>query len=61
MSEDVHGHLGKSINEVVKECVGWLRDAARLMGESEEFIGKGMAKREAIRSNPNFFYGFRNW
>ena len=31
---------GKSINEIVKECVSWLRDAARLMGESEEFIGK---------------------
>ena len=30
---------GKSINEIVKECVGWLRDAAGLMGESEEFIG----------------------
>ena len=32
---------GKSINEIVEECVSWLRDAARLMGESEEFIGKG--------------------
>ena len=30
---------GKSINEIFEKCVGWLRDAAGLMGESEEFIG----------------------
>ena len=32
--------LGKSIHEIVEECFGWVRDAARLMGESKEFIGK---------------------
>ena len=31
---------GKSINEIFKECFGWVRDAARLMGESKEVIGK---------------------
>ena len=31
---------GKSINEIVEECVSWLRDAARPMCESEAFIGK---------------------
>ena len=28
---------GKPINEIAKECVGWFRDAAGLVGESEEF------------------------
>ena len=32
---------GKPINEIAKECVGWFRDAAGLVGESEAFIGKG--------------------
>ena len=26
---------GKSINEIVEECVSWVRDAARFMGECE--------------------------
>ena len=31
---------GKPINEIVKECFGWVRDAAWLMGESKELIRK---------------------
>ena len=33
--------MRKSPDEIVKECDGWIRNAARLMSESEELIGKG--------------------